>query len=104
MTEKIYKVVEPEESIDINSRLSKQPMLKNGDVINPNAKEPEIQTRDARNINNLLKDLIRILLLKEWQRPVRPPIRPPMGPSMIPPPPIRPTRPPMGIQQRPRYY
>lgn len=110
ITDEIYRNVEPEEQ-QTTSRADVQ--LKNGDVINPNAKEPEQQTRETRQNNFLLRDLIRILLLKEWERPNRPPIRPPfppgggrppMGPGPGMPPPNRPPRPPMGPPPRPRYF
>ena len=110
MTDEIYRNVEPEEQ-QTTSRADVQ--LKNGDVINPNAKEPEQQTRETRQNNFLLRDLIRILLLKEWGRPNRPPIRPPfppgggrppMGPGPGMPPPNRPPRHPMGPPPRPRYF
>ena len=110
ITDEIYRNVEPEEQ-QTTSRADVQ--LKNGDVINPNAKEPEQQTRETRQNNFLLRDLIRILLLKEWGRPNRPPVRPPFppgggrppmgpGPGMLPP--NRPPRPPMGPPPRPRYF
>lgn len=110
ITDEIYRNVEPEEQ-QTTSRADVQ--LKNGDVINPNAKEPEQQTRETRQNNFLLRDLIRILLLKEWGRPNRPPIRPPfppgggrppMGPGPGMPQPNRPPRPPMGPPPRPRYF
>ena len=110
MTDEIYRNVEPEDQ-QIGQRAEVQ--LKNGDVINPNAKEPEQQTRETRQNNFLLRDLIRILLLREWGRPNRPPVRPPfppgggrppMGPGPGMPPPNRPPRPPMGPPPRPRYF
>lgn len=113
MTDEIYKNVEPEEE---ECPTRNAPPLKNGDVRNPNAKEPEIQIKETRQINFLLRDLIRILLLREWGRPGRPPMRPPFphpggrppmgpgpgGPGMPP----RPGngRPPMGPPARPRYF
>jgi len=51
--------------------------VKNGDVPNPNAKQ---ETRQSRVNNPLLRDLIKILVLRrlfERRRP-RPPMRPPM--------------------------
>ena len=110
MTDEIYRNVEPEEQ---QTTLRADVQLKNGDVINPNAKEPEQQTRETRQNNFLLRDLIRILLLKEWGRPNRPPVRPPfppgggrppMGPGPGMPPPTRPPRPPRGPPPRPRYF
>ena len=110
MTDEIYRNVEPEEQ---QTSLRADVQLKNGDVINPNAKEPEQQTRETRQNNFLLRDLIRILLLREWGKPTRPPVRPPfppgggrppMGPGPGMPPPNRPPRPPMGPPPRPRYF
>ena len=110
ITDEIYRNVEPEEQ---QTTLRADVQLKNGDVINPNAKEPEQQTRETRQNNFLLRDLIRILLLREWGRPTRPPVRPPfppgggrppMGPGPGMPPPNRPPRPPMGPPPRPRYF
>ena len=108
MTDDIYRNVEPEEQTT-SQRTEIQ--LKNGDVINPNAKEPEKSTRETRQNNFLLRDLIRILILKELGRPNRPPMRPPFPPGMGRPPmgpgmsPNRPGRPPMGPPPpRPRYF
>ena len=96
MTDEIYQNIEPDDQISSNVR--SQAPLKNGDVRNPNAKETEFTTKETRQTNFLLRDLIKILLLREWLRPNRPPLgpqypppRPPYGP---------PSRPPMG----PRYY
>ena len=100
MTDEIYRNVEPEEE-PVQTRAP----LKNGDVINPNSKDPLPKTKETRQTNFLLRDLIRILLLREWGRPTRPPVRPPYRPPMPPPPPPRPGnngRPPM--PPRPRYY
>ena len=94
MTEEIYRNVE-----DVGTELSmqntkSQTQLKNGDVRNPNAKESEF--RETRQSNFLLRDLIRILILREFLRPGRPPIppRPPIGPR--PPMPPRSPRNPWG--------
>ncbi len=114
MTDEIYKNVEPEQETECVSR--NNPPLKNGDVRNPNAKEPEVQVKETRQTNFLLRDLIKILLLREWGRPGRPPMRPPFppdgrppmgpgGPGMPPPPRPGNGRPPMGSPpQRPRYF
>lgn len=95
MTEEIYRNFEPEED---NNRIQAQAPLKNGDVRNPNAREPEIKVKETRQKNYLLQDLIKILIIREWSKQQRPPMkppfntggRPPMGPIMPPP--------------RPRYY
>ncbi len=110
MTDEIYKNVEPEQETECTVRT--KPPLKNGDVINPNAKESEVEVKETRQTNYLLRDLIRILLLREWGRPSRPPVRPPfqpggrppMGPGMQMPPRPAPNRPPMGPPPRPRYF
>ena len=112
MIDEIYKNVEPEEG----SPTRTPPPLKNGDVRNPNSKDPEPVIKETRQTNFLLRDLIRILLLREWERPTRPPVRPPFppggrppmgpgGPGGMPQPP-RPGngRPPMGPPPRPRYF
>ncbi len=88
MTDEIYRNVE-----DVGTELSvqsnrTQTQLKNGDVRNPNAKEPE--TRETRQRNFLLRDLIRILILRELSRPNRPPYRPPVRPPRPPRPPRNP--------------
>ena len=88
MTDEIYRNVE-----DVGTELSvqankMQTPLKNGDVRNPNAKEPEI--RETRQRNFLLRDLIRILILRVLSRPNRPPYRPPVRPPRPPRPPRNP--------------
>ena len=88
MTDEIYMNFEAEERPVQNNMRSP---LKNGDVRNPNAKEPETrQIQGGRNF--LLRDLIRILILRELGRPNRPQFPPPGRPPVPPPPP----RPPMG--------
>lgn len=88
MTNKIYMSVEVEEKEEMPKR-----ELRNGDVKNPRAKEPERETRQRRPNNPGLRDLIRILILRELfdRRRPRPPFpgrppRPPMpGPGPRPP-------------------
>jgi len=76
MCDEIYRNVEPEQ--ETVSSVRNQVPLKNGDVRNPNAKESEV--RETRQRNFLLRDLIRILILRELSRPNRPPVRPPRPP------------------------
>ena len=95
MTDEIYVNFEAEERISQNNMRAP---LKNGDVRNPNAKE--IETRQLPGERNfLLRDLIRILILRELGRPNRPQF-PPLGRPPMPPhrPPIGPggNRPPWG--------
>ena len=90
ITEEIYINFESDDRQNVNN-LRNLPPLKNGDVRNPNAKEPELRGETRQN-NYLLRDLIRILILREFGRPGRPGfsgVRPPN------PPPPRPNRPPM---------
>ena len=113
MIDEIYRNVEPEQETECTTRT--QTPLKNGDVRNPNAKDEEVQVKETRQTNFLLRDLIRILILREWGRPGRPPVRPsfppqgrppmgPGGPGMPQPPRPGNGRPPMGPQPRPRYF
>ena len=100
MSNEIYRNVEPDQENETS--LQNQAPLKNGDVRNPNAKEPVSPVKETRQTNFLLRDLIRILILREWGRPPRPPFS---GPR----PPLRPSgpgtgRPPMGPPPRPRYF
>lgn len=85
MTDKIYNSLE-----ETRSSQNLRAPLKNGDVRNPNAKEPEVSS-ETRQRNFLLRDLIKILILRELGRPNRPPMRPPYQPPRPP----RPPRPPM---------
>ena len=77
-----------------NEQVNVKMELKNGDVRNPNAKQ---ETRQSSN--NFLRDLVKILLIRELVR--RRPTRPGMGPR--PPFPGGPNRPPMGPGNRPAY-
>ena len=85
MTDEIYRNLEPEEQA--TTRI--EPQLKNGDVINPNAKEPEMRG-ETRQQNFMLRDLIQILILRELLR--RRNQRPPMPPPPRPPRPMQPPR------------
>lgn len=87
MVEEVYNALEPREEMERTSEANSQ--LKNGDVRNPRAKE----TKETRRPNNnyLLRDLIRILIIREllqggWQgaRPPRPPMGGPGGPGGMP--------------------
>lgn len=79
MVDEVYRNFEPEDN-PTETRTE----LKNGDVRNPNAKQ-EVR-KETRQQNFLLKDLIKILFIRELlKRRRRPPMRPP-----------RPGRPPLG--------
>ena len=89
MTEEVYSNVEGEErQSPVNEVV--RPVLKNGDVRNPNAKEQEFRG-ETRQRNFLMRDLIRILILRELlrRRQMRPPM-PPLRPQRIPRQPFRP--------------
>lgn len=111
MTNRIYMSIEVEEKEDMEPR---QEELRNGDVRNPRAKEPERETRQRRPNNPILRDLIRILLLRELfdRRRRRPPFpgRPPRPPMPGPRPPFPPfpggpgMRPPMPRSYDDLYY
>lgn len=55
MVDEVYRVIEPEE-------MREEAPLKNGDVRNPRARETR---QPISNRNHLLRDLIRILILRE---------------------------------------
>lgn len=79
MTRTIYENIEADMEMETTQN---REVLKNGDVRNPNAKQPELQTRQ-RVPNRTLQDLIRILILRELfrrKRQNRPTMRPPMPP------------------------
>ena len=102
MTEEIYLNFEAEDRQNLNN-MRTLPPLKNGDVRNPNAKETEVRGETRQN-NFLLRDLIRILILREFGRPVRPGYPGGRPPIPVPPPPNRPPRPPMGPGGQWRLY
>lgn len=94
MTNIIYTNIEVGD-VDVSGNQSQtiQPELRNGDVINPRAKlQPQRETRGPRHNNPILRDLIRILILREFfdrrqyghHFPGRPGPRPPFRPGMPP--------------------
>jgi len=81
MTDEIYRNIEVTEEASAAPR-TVQSQLKNGDVRNPNVKEVQEVRSETRQSNFLLRDLIRILIIREFLRPnnrPRPP-RPPRPP------------------------
>lgn len=96
MTDEIYRnieAVEPQATTNstATSQIQRMP-LKNGDVRNPNAKEPELRNETRQN-NFILRDLIKILIIRELLNNNN---RPPQMPR-----PPRPMRPP--YDQRPPW-
>jgi len=86
MTDEIYRnveTVEPQGTTTSPSQIQRIP-LKNGDVRNPNAKEPQEVRSETRQSNFMLRDLIKILIIRELLKNHRPPQMP------RPPRPIRP--------------
>ena len=80
MVEEVYNVIEPGDDIVEQGEAP----LRNGDVRNPRAKE----TRQVSRRNNpMLRDLIRILLLRELIQGGRPGFYPGRPGNMPPPPP-----------------
>lgn len=88
MTEEIYLNIEPEERQETLNTTART-VLKNGDVRNPNSKEPETRN-ETRQRNFLLRDLIRILILRELGRTNRPRPMPPPHPPRLPRQPMQP--------------
>ena len=90
MTNIVYTNIEVGD-VEVSGNQSQQiiPELKNGDVINPRAKlQPQRETRTPKTNNQLLRDLIKILILREFfdrRRPPRPPFHGRPGPGMPPP-------------------
>ena len=84
MVEEVYGVIEPGDDIVEQGEAP----LRNGDVKNPRAKETRQQSQSRRRNNRLLRDLIRILILRELLQGGRPgffPGRPgPGGPGGFP--------------------
>ena len=89
MTDEIYLNFEAEDIQNSNTRVA----LKKGDVRNPNAKENDMR-QETRQRNFMLRDLIKILILRElikqrkksmnvnrYYQPYRPPM-PPRPPIM----------------------
>ena len=85
MTNEIYINIESETNVNTQIQNIQNPR---GDVKNPRAKEVE----EPRQRNYLLRDLIRILLLRELNGN-RPPMHPPMRPPVRPPRPMPPYNP-----------
>lgn len=82
MTEEIYRNIEATEPQTASTTNIQRVPLKNGDVRNPNVKETQEVRSETRQSNFMLRDLIRILIIRELLKPnnrPRPP-RPPRPP------------------------
>ncbi len=69
MTNEIYNNFESNDRLEQNQKQ----ILKNGDVRNPNVKEPE-NISETRHRNYLLRDLIKILILNNWKTNLQMPV------------------------------
>ena len=97
MTDEIYMNME-QDDLPVQNANNQRSQLRNGDVRNPNAKEPETRG-ETRQSNFLLRDLIKILILRELRPGNRPPFRPQRPGQGRPP-----FRPPMPYDQRPPLW
>ena len=97
MTDEIYYALEERNEIQLNINLTNEVRTTeatNGKTSKLVDKKPEVKVtetteekRETRQFNRGLRDLIKILLIRELlNRPVRPPMRPPYGsrPGMMP--------------------
>ncbi len=102
ITNEIYFNFEDDNALDKENRNEQtKGNIKNNSTYSKNTDEP---VREDRAQNYLLKDLIRILVLRELLNGSRPGFRPPLRPQPVPP-----GRPPMGMPpnrppMRPRMY
>ena len=119
----IYKVVYPMVSKrceNVRAELSNEELEKMTDEIydvrtssNANVRKAEVNVTEnskgeTRQFNSGLRDLVKILLIRELLNrprpfPPRPPVRPPMPPGPGPRPPRPPMRPPFGPGGRPPF-
>ena len=79
MVDEIYDIMEPEETR--STEAVDAPVLKNGDVVNPNISQNTAlketgETRSSRNRNFLMRDFITVMLLSNMISPNRPHHRP----------------------------
>ena len=78
MVDEVRRNFEPDMS---QTTRAPEPVLRNGDVINPRTVKADSST-ETRQRNFLLDDFIRVLLLREFlERRRRPPFRPPFRPG-----------------------
>lgn len=107
MTDEIYSSLESNDTIQLNINLTNNIKTTNtsSNTVRTTEKKPEVtvtekavENRETRQLNRSLRDLIKILLIRELlNRPGRPPMRPPMyRPPMPGPGPRPPMRPPYG--------
>lgn len=73
MTDNVYKNIEVDLKIETNVNLE----LRNGDNRNTSSRQTENRVQSQRRDNGFLRDLIRILILRELLKRRRPEMRPP---------------------------
>ena len=109
MTDEIYFALESKNETQLNINLKNDVRT----TSNTNTRKGEINVaespkRETRQFNSGLRDLVKILLIRELLSrprpfPPRPPVRPPMPPGPGPRPPRPPMRPPFGPGGRPPF-
>ena len=109
MTDEIYFALESKNETQLNINLKNDVRTSN----NANVRKAEVNVtenskRETRQFNSGLRDLVKILLIRELLNrprpfPPRPPVRPPMPPGPGPRPPRPPMRPPFGPGGRPPF-
>jgi len=90
ITDEVYKNIDEIEENKELQRENNRNVISNNNRINPNINNTIDKRNNPKNCNNcVLKDLIKILILRELLgnpvKPVRPPMRPPMKPPIRPP-------------------
>ena len=110
MTDEIYSALEGINDVQLNINLTNnvRTTQENTNITNKKAEvkvsENTNEKRETRQINRGLRDLIKILLIRELlNRPGHFPIRPPIRPPMPGPRPRPPMRPPFGPGGRPPF-
>lgn len=109
ITDEIYFALESKNETQLNINLKNDVRT----TSNTNTRKGEINVaespkRETRQFNSGLRDLVKILLIRELLSrprpfPPRPPVRPPMPPGPGPRPPRPPMRPPFGPGGRPPF-
>ena len=109
MTDEIYFALESKNETQLNINLKNDVRTSsNANVRKAEVNVTENSKRETRQFNSGLRDLVKILLIRELLNrprpfPPRPPVRPPMPPGPGPRPPRPPMRPPFGPGGRPPF-
>lgn len=109
MTDEIYFALESKNETQLNINLKNDVRTSsNANVRKAEVNVTENSKGETRQFNSGLRDLVKILLIRELLNrprsfPPRPPVRPPMPPGPGPRPPRPPMRPPFGPGGRPPF-